>query len=104
MVEEYKIIRGSKGDRYMFKGKLVKTASVPRDVIIKLNVGMPSVDVAPIEKVPLTCIFCGMGTKITRFLNLQSIPICEEHYYSKNVGQIVHKFNEVHEHENQATR
>lgn len=98
-MEEYKTIPGPRGTtRFMFKGKFVKKSNIPPDVLIKLQVGM-SVDVTPVEKVPLTCIFCGLGTKITRFLNLQSIPICEEHYYSTNVGQVIQQLRKVQESE-----
>lgn len=96
----YKTINGKNGVRYMKDNRFVKKADIPADVLIKLNVGM-EVEDKPVEKEPLVCIFCGMGTKITRFLNMQSIAICEEHYYSKNVGQTVQQFNKVHAHENE---
>lgn len=99
----YKTIKGSNGVRYMLNGKFVKKSSIPQDVLIKLNVGM-EVDEKPVEKQPLECIFCGAPTKIVRFLNMQTIAVCEEHYYSKNVGQTVQRFNEVHKHENETAR
>lgn len=90
----YKTVTGKNGVRYMKDNRFVAKADIPADVLVKLNVGM-EVDDTPVEKEPLVCIFCGLGTKITRFLNQQTIAVCEEHYYSKNVGQTVQQFNIV---------
>lgn len=91
----YKTFKAKGGSiRYMLDGRLVKKSSIPADVLIKLNVGM-EVDEKPVEKKELTCIFCDAPTRITRFLNMQSIAVCEEHYYSKNVGQTVQRLNQI---------
>jgi hypothetical protein len=52
---------------------------------------------AEVEKVEAPgkqCIFCGQYAKYTRFINLQTIAICEEHYYSTTVGQTAQRIRE----------
>lgn len=41
------------------------------------------------------CIFCGKFTTWHRFVNLQSVAVCDEHYYSKSTGETVEKLREI---------
>lgn len=43
---------------------------------------------------PNGCLFCGEpGTK-RRFVNLQSVDLCDEHYYACSIGRIVQQLRE----------
>lgn len=44
---------------------------------------------------PKSCIFCRSYTKYTRFVNGQVVYICEEHYHSKNIGQIAQQLRSI---------
>lgn len=53
----------------------------------------------PVEEVETVdptklCLFCGAFTNTKRFVNLQTIAVCEEHYYSTTIGQIAQKMKE----------
>ena len=82
-MSDYKIINGPKGTvRYMLNGRMVKATSIPEDVMIRLHE-------TPLEKASdRLCIFCGAPSKYSRLVNLQSVYICNEHYYSKTLGQV----------------
>lgn len=88
----YRAITGPRGTRYLYKGKLIKTADVPADIMEQLK-DHASAEVAT-EPQPKACIFCGAYGRFTRFVNLQTIYLCEEHYYSESIGKIVHKLKE----------
>ena len=66
----YKIIQGTKGQRYLKDGKLVSKDKIPEDVLASL------VDDKPVR----TCAICGKVATKARLLNLQTIECCEEHY------------------------
>ena len=97
----YKIIQnGDKGTRYMKDGKFIAKDKVPEDVRIKLDRGELNV---PVEEAPPVvrekeCIFCGAHTNLTRMVNLQTVALCEEHYYSETIGKVAQKLNERMQH------
>lgn len=46
------------------------------------------------------CIFCPEATKLTRILNSQTVYLCNEHFYSKSIGQVAQQIRELdHDHE-----
>lgn len=67
----------------------------------------PPVEAAPVlpeavepEETPTlakskVCIFCGEPRTKERFINLQTVELCDEHYYSETVGRIVAKLKEI---------
>lgn len=86
-------VRGT--SRYMRDGKLIGESKVPSH-ILKILSNIPEYDDAvPEPVVSNKCVFCGETTKLTRFLNLQTIPICDEHYHSKTVGETVKQYKEI---------
>lgn len=91
----YKLIQGKNGQRYMRNGRLVSESKVPEDIIEKLKID-PVYDDSYIEP-SKSCIFCGQQSKLSRFINLQHVPICEEHYQEMTVGKIVQKLREISE-------
>lgn len=87
-------VRGSA--RYMADGKLISGGNVPPHVLKTLQ-NVPTFDDAvPEPVVSNLCVFCGKETKLTRYLDLQTIPICDEHYHSKTVGETVKQAKELH--------
>lgn len=76
---------------------VVSRADVPADVLAELDAGKelaaasPSKTTIQPEKV---CTFCGVGSKLSRILDTQTIYLCDEHYYSKNLGQIAQHVRE----------
>lgn len=85
----YKKLKHPYGTRYMANGRLISEGKVPSHVL-KVLENVPTFDDnIEKEKVVKVCIFCGVETKLSRFIRLQTIPICEEHYYSESTGRIV---------------
>jgi len=82
----YKKIKGRGGFRYLDgNNRFIAKDKIPKEELDKLD-GVPS---------PMGgCIFCDKPAVYTRFINLQTIVLCEEHYYSQTVGQIAHKLRE----------
>lgn len=86
---EYKLIKSSKGTRYMKDGKFVAKDKVPISVLERLGKE---------EQISTSkdCIFCGVPSKLTRLLNSQPLYLCNEHYYDSNVtlGKIAQRVRE----------
>ena len=92
-----------KGFRYRKDGKLISKDDVPEEEIRRLEaedvaVVPPDNDEAlPEEHVPVTnrvCVFCGMHSNWTRFVNGQTVVLCETHYYNETIGKIAQKLRE----------
>lgn len=50
----------------------------------------------PVVTLNRECLFCGMGgCKLTKLLNGETLYLCEQHYYDKNLGQIAQKVREI---------
>jgi len=87
------LLKGNK--RYMRDGKLIAKDKVPLDIVEKLNESnIVNEDVEIKETSGKECIFCGNYAKYSKFINMQTIAICVDHYHSKSTGQIVQKINE----------
>lgn len=93
-VDGYKLIKNKHGNRYMKDNRFVKFDNVPQAVKDKLETHS-----AAAELDPKKCIFCGIYATETRFIQLQTIALCDEHFYSKNVGQIVQRLKEIYKDE-----
>lgn len=87
--------------RYKKEGQLgfVSKNNVPIDELERLHSTsqLPKEVVAAEEAVDASklCLFCGQYTRISRFINLQTIPLCEEHYQNQTTGKIVQKLREL---------
>lgn len=92
-IEGYTTIKGPRGGvRYKFGRKFVKTAEVPEDIRSKFEVN------AVAEEAPRKiCIFCGGPGTYQRLINQQSIALCPDDYYDKNMGQIAQRLREMAE-------
>lgn len=100
-MSDYRKIKVRNGFRYLYNNRLVKKESVPVSVLEQLEtqdtVPEPVTETVTQEiqpEVDKSCIFCGQHSTSSRFINLQTIFICEEHYYTTNVGQIAQKMRE----------
>lgn len=95
----YKLIKGPFGSYRILKdNKMIAKKNIPANIWSKLEnmkIGESISDdgielTAPIK----SCIFCGEDAKLARTINAQTIYLCDEHYYSKTVGQIVQHIRE----------
>lgn len=94
-MSKYKIVTRTDGSiRYMKDKKFTSKSSIPANVLRQLKPNNEVDDEGMDLEAPLKeCIFCQAPTKMYRFINLQTIYICEEHYYDKTTGQIVQQLN-----------
>lgn len=89
---------------YYKNGQLVKESEVPQPIRDSKEFGVPiplpeTVDEVLAVKEDMLqeaqhperkCIFCGQYAKLTRFLDGQTVYLCEEHN-SMSIGQIAHQ-------------
>lgn len=87
-------VRGRPKFRKIGERGLMKQNALPRDVMDHFGLLGDESPEEP-KKNPKACIFCGMHSRYTRFVNGQTVYICDEHYYSENIGKIVQKLREL---------
>lgn len=92
-VDGYKLIKSKHGNRYMKDGKFVKYDSVPQEIKDKLETNNAAATLLD----PKKCLFCDEPATETRYVNMQTIALCSEHFYSMNIGHIVMKLKEVYD-------
>jgi hypothetical protein len=104
MRDNYKVIDlGKRGKRYMKNGHLIKKTDLSEEELAHFEhptteEELPKLDTHPIAvsaKSDRSCIFCGAYSKFTKLINSQTIYLCEQDYYDKNIGKITQKVNEV---------
>lgn len=106
MQDEYDYIMVRGKPRYRKNKKMVKVNTLPRDVMERFGLLNPEApeqeEETPDEprKNPKACIFCGMHSRYTRFVNLQTIYVCDEHYQTKNIGKCAARLREMKELQN----
>lgn len=88
----YKLINSKHGNRYMKDNRFIKADDVPQEIKDKLET-----KTAAAEAPSKTCIFCGEAATESRFIQLQTIALCNDHFYSRTVGQIVQKLKEIYQ-------
>lgn len=92
----YKVRDGARGRKlYFHNGKMISQKDVPEEVMAKLLFSdqIEETMIAPPEP-DKVCIVCGEHGDKTRFVNLQTVVLCEEHYYSMTMGKIVQHMKE----------
>lgn len=74
--------------------RFVKTVDVPVEVVELLKT-QDEVDDSMLNTSAKfrKCIFCGEHSKNERFINGRTVYLCDDDYYSKNIGQIAEKLN-----------
>lgn len=77
--------------------RFVALKNVPPAIMDKFDVGKNEIDDFGLDlNAPSKlCVFCGMASKYTKMINGQTIYLCDEHYYSKNLGQVAQRLKEV---------
>lgn len=75
----------------MKDGRLVKKADVPADELERLSKGNVIEQPTKTEQPDKSCLFCGVHSRYSRFVDLQTVYLCDDHYYSENVGKIANK-------------
>lgn len=78
--------------------KLTKLADIPELIMAGFENGQVEIDDLDLNlDVPdKNCLFCGEpNCKLTRLLNTEIIYLCDEHYYSKSLGQIAQHIREA---------
>jgi hypothetical protein len=82
--------------RYRDKTKnvFVSTKTIPANVMELLRY-RDEVDDTDLPSAPAfrKCIYCDSHSKYERFINLQTVYLCDEHYYSKSIGQVAQQLN-----------
>ncbi len=94
---EYRLLKGKMGMRYSVDGKLTSADKIPKDILEKL------ID----ENKPIKsrrCIFCGNNAEYSRFVNLQTVALCEEDYLNQNIGKIAQRLNQLNKEEENASQ
>ena len=104
---ELKIARG--GQKFYYKnGRLTKRIKVPQEELVKLHrehevetvdATVDETDMVDSEPLENDCLMCGETATRTRFVNLQLVHVCEEHYFNCTLGQLVIKLRELKEYE-----
>lgn len=88
---------GLQGSLIFTKDRLaIKKEKVPANIVARLIDGEMDIDEASVklEGPARFCLFCKKLCKATRFVNGQTVYLCEEHYHSKNIGQIAQQLRE----------
>lgn len=95
-----KIAQG--GQKFFYRdGKLIRKAQVPKEELVKLqqelaaqgietvDVNEPETAVLEPEHVEAECLICGEPANRRRFVNLQTVAVCETHYFETTLGKLV---------------
>lgn len=85
---EYKIIKGSRGVRYMKGSKFCKVTDIPEDVLQRLT-NEERVDT------PKDCVFCGQPGTEEKTLNGVRYLICLDDYNTKTTGELAQTIVQV---------
>lgn len=109
---KYKKIVAKNGKEMFYKnGTLTKVGTIPTSILnnledgVELSVGTPNPetvdetheDAPKLHPKDNVCIFCGEPSTRTRFLNMNTIYLCDEDYTNNTTGKIVAQFNRVNQ-------
>jgi hypothetical protein len=87
--------------RYMYQRKFIAATKVPFE--IKAVLDRPRPDEEPPQPAPQSqgpkqerkCIFCGAHARFTKFVNLQTVYVCDDDYYDKSTGKIAEQLSKA---------
>lgn len=80
---------GPRGRFLYFKdGKMISVKDIPEDIVDKLPLNGEYEEKEVVAPTVRKCIFCGNHATESRFVDLQTIYLCEEDYYHKTIGEI----------------
>lgn len=97
---DFILVRGT--PRYRYKKKIVGKNKLPRHIMERyglLNPEEPQEEDTPEKgrEDPKGCLFCGVHSRFTRFVNLQTVYLCDSHYYDVNIGKVAQRLRELKE-------
>lgn len=94
---------------YYRDGKVIKKTKVPTEERVRLQremenseiVDQPILDTASVNSEPIDyqCLFEDGPATRQRFVNLQIVHLCEDHYFNSTLGRIVIQLRERNEYE-----
>lgn len=117
----YKVILNKRGNKMYYKeGKMVSKDSIPEEIRLELEAEEPSTPMDEVEKgevivdddedgqpelghseilsePPRECVFCRQYGTRRRFINLQTVFLCDIHYEVQTAGEIVAQMKGVQE-------
>lgn len=93
----YKKTETKSGIRYRRDGLLFSVNNIPLNILEILQTQSEYNDTPIPEKDVHTCIFCGTETTWGRMVNLETLFLCKDHYYSENLGKLAQKQRKLHE-------
>lgn len=83
---------GPRGRFLYFKdGKMISVKDIPEDIVDVLPLGGEYVEKEVVAPTIRKCLFCERDASESRFVNLRTIDLCEEHYYDTTIGEISQK-------------
>lgn len=81
---------------YYKENKLISVREIPQVVLNNMVEGVPyDYVIEGPQVVDKHCIFCEMYSNLQRLINGRIVVVCEEHYYSKNIGQTAQRMREL---------
>lgn len=92
----YKVRDGIKGRKlYFHDGKMISIQDVPDEVLYELQF-TDQVEERHLEppRFNKPCLACDKEGKYERIVHMQTIVLCNEHYYSLNIGKIAQLLKE----------
>lgn len=83
-------------EMYYKENKLISVREIPQVVLNNMVEGTPyEYVIEGPQVIDKNCIFCGMYSNLQRLVSGKIVSICEEHYYSKNMGQTAQRMKEL---------
>lgn len=86
--------------RYKKDGKMIAAKEVPENILQVLQHNPIFNEEDEPVRTDKSCIFCGTHSNLTRVVNLQTVALCDEHYYSQTLGTIAQHLKEKSDGEN----
>jgi hypothetical protein len=91
-----KIINSKTNVPMYFKDKkMISKKIIPAEILQILEDQEQFDDNPPPEKPIKVCIFCGQPASHNRLVNLQTVDLCEKHYYDTNMGEIAKQLSQI---------
>lgn len=73
----------------MLDGKFIGKDKIPPEEIERMEEATKSREIES-----KACIFCGMHSNLQRSVNGKVVALCEQHFYSTNIGQVAQQIRE----------
>jgi hypothetical protein len=77
--------------RYRKDGRLISARDVPDNILQVLEHNPEFNEEQEAVHRDKSCIFCGQHSNATRMVNMRLVALCDKHYYSATLGEVVAK-------------